>query len=137
MDPRVTTTPEGLQKQFQLSTEMYTAMSESTGISARAEQLSKRLKGSQPDLEALVHSLHTTAAHASQVYNILQGTDGAPTSQAESAAQEVFSSYQGGQPRNGRPYEQDMSAEDVRWRNRTKLKRLTKTPMMMTTSHRR
>jgi len=110
MDPRVMTTAEGLQKQFALSWDMYSIVNQTYQSMARAEHLQEHLKGmaadatgsvkehletTRHDLEALTPKLRVAGAHALQVYQILQGSDNAPTSQAEAAAKALDLTCQG------------------------------------------
>jgi hypothetical protein len=75
MDPRVNTTMAGLTKQFVLSSELKSVID-------GAQKMSK-------DSEAA----NSVLSNALQVYGVLQGSDSAPTSQAEAAALDVIARF--------------------------------------------
>jgi hypothetical protein len=109
MDPRIKTSAADLQKQFTLSESLYKIINQSAEDSARAEQLAAHLKeaaekasgtlktkleNTQHEVEDLLHgdgrnNFGGLTAQALRVYEILQGSDNAPTSQAESAVEDI------------------------------------------------
>ncbi|MFH1764051.1 MAG: hypothetical protein ABIF09_07665 [Gemmatimonadota bacterium] len=76
MDPRVTTPAADLQQQFELSLGLYEGMAR---LMAAAED--------DPSGGTAYMGLH---GRLSSLYNVLQGSDGIPTSQAVSAVREVL-----------------------------------------------
>jgi hypothetical protein len=76
MDPRVTTSIDALQQQFDLSMGLYEGMAR---LVAAAEEDSSR--------RAAYMGLH---GRLSSLYNVLQGSDGIPTTQAVSAVREAL-----------------------------------------------
>jgi photosystem II stability/assembly factor-like uncharacterized protein len=96
MDPRVTTPVEALRTQFTLSELLHKVIDQSFEERARAEQLATHAKdeNTKQQAEALIHgsgedTFRSVSARALRVYGILQGSDNAPTAQAEAAALEI------------------------------------------------
>ncbi len=102
MDPRVTTSSAGLLKQFALSEALRKLIDESSADNARAAQVAAHLEESaakatgnakeqlEKTRQAVVAlNFRGVSRQALRVYEILQGSDNAPTSQAEAAADEV------------------------------------------------
>ncbi len=89
IDPRVSTSPVGLAKQYSLSSSMYAVMNEGSETAEQARAVLAKTKSA--DMEDLLRgkghpNLRSVVMGAEQVYNILQGSDNAPTEQAEAAA---------------------------------------------------
>jgi hypothetical protein len=76
MDPRVSTPAAALQQQFELSMGLYLGMA---GLVSAAED--------DPSGRAAFMGLH---GRLSSLYNVLQGSDGVPTTQAVSAVREAL-----------------------------------------------
>jgi hypothetical protein len=76
MDPRIETPPEALRQQFDLSILLY------QGLAALVQAAEQDPSGRDSFL-----SLHR---RLSSLYNILQGSDGVPTSQAVEAVEEAL-----------------------------------------------
>ncbi len=114
MDPRITTSSAGLAKQFGLSSVLYQVLNESFEDSARARKLLTDLKtaeeqatgetkahlqASEHEVEELLrgdgrNNLRALAGQAERVYELLQSTDNAPTSQGEAAVLELNRRFQ-------------------------------------------
>ncbi|CAN5186510.1 hypothetical protein BH11PLA2_BH11PLA2_50360 [soil metagenome] len=119
MDPRVTTTADGLEKQFKLSMECYEGMTAAGDALSQIGRLRKQLgaaKAKFPDLGAAINAvdekwaaleraadgggrrggkqpgstnLRGTASELGRLLAILQGADATPTSQATAAVAEA------------------------------------------------
>ena len=109
MDPRIETSGQGLQQQFTLSSQLCKAMNKLGEDSAQAEKLAEQLKtagehaegntkqhleDTKRDVEGLLrgnerNNLRAVSGAAVRVYEILQGSDSAPTSQAEAATNQI------------------------------------------------
>ena len=74
MDPRVKTTPLGLQQQFTLSKQLYDGMQQ-------AQDAARRLRAASPPNEDLERELTTLVTNMNQLMGLLQGADLAPTTQ--------------------------------------------------------
>jgi photosystem II stability/assembly factor-like uncharacterized protein len=108
MDPRIKTTSAGLKRQFELSSELYSVLNESAANTAQARQLlvqvkaaaatasgemKTHLEATEHDFDAMLPGDRRVGASALRVYEILQNTDNAPTSQGEAAVGEVKSQF--------------------------------------------
>ena len=108
MDPRIKTTSAGLEKQYELSSELYGVLNESAANMAQARQLLVQVKAAiatasgemKTHLEATEHDLdgvlpddRRIGASALRVYEILQDTDNAPTSQGETAVTAIQTQF--------------------------------------------
>ncbi len=104
MDPRIQTPPTALARQFELSRNLARIVEQAAADLAALRAARAKLRGSQDAraqafdkraaaLESGDPGLARVAGEATQVYNILQGADEPPTTQAVAAAAAVEKSF--------------------------------------------
>jgi photosystem II stability/assembly factor-like uncharacterized protein len=104
MDPRIKTSSAGLERQYELSSGLYEVMNKSAADLAQARQLLVRVKAAAEhadgpmktnlesaarDIDEVTRGEVRISRQAVRVYEVLQGTDNAPTSEGAAAAAEV------------------------------------------------